>query len=230
MKTIIITGTSSGLGKALLEQVQTWNDTHIVCIARRFLPEQERLAAEKGTIRLVKADLSRPDQLPVTADFTEWVGTTEEVIFINNAAIVDPIGAVGVLASDKIIESAHVNTATVMLLTNALFSVPGLTERKVTILNISSGAAKRPITGWAIYCAVKAGNEMFFDTLAAEHTDNPNIVVRNVNPGVMDTQMQGSIRQSDFPTRQRFVDLKQSNQLSSAAEVAARIIHEYLNK
>jgi benzil reductase ((S)-benzoin forming) len=229
MKTIVMTGTSSGLGKAFFERFAGQEDVRVVSLSRRFLPEQQQIAAESGgRVRLVQVDLNRVSELPTAADFAGWLDGAEEVVFLNNAAIVEPIEAVGRLDKAKVIESVQVNVTAAMLLTNALFGVPGIVDKQVKVLNISSGAAKRTIEGWAVYCAAKAGNEMFFDVLKADYASYPNIQVHNVNPGVMDTQMQGKIRESEFPTKQRFVDLHTEGKLPTPESVAERIVREYL--
>jgi NAD(P)-dependent dehydrogenase (short-subunit alcohol dehydrogenase family) len=100
-------------------------------------------------------------------------------------------------------------------------------QTPATVLFISSGAATRPIEGWAAYCAAKAGGEMFFRVLAEER---PDLTVVSVNPGRMDTDMQGVLRRSDFPTRQSYVDAHEHRQLAQPHEVAARIISEHVTR
>ncbi|MCX7569174.1 SDR family NAD(P)-dependent oxidoreductase [Tumebacillus sp. DT12] len=235
MKAFVITGVSGGLGQALFEKITAVDgEVKVIAISRRFLPEQEALAAEQPErVRLVRRDLNQVAELPTAEEFAEYLADEriDEVVFINNAAIVDPIGAVGSLDPAVLIESSQINLAAAMVLTNALFAVPKVGEAKVTVrvLNISSGAAKRVIAGWAAYCAVKAGNEMFFDVLAEQYADQPHVQIHNVNPGVMDTRMQGKIRAAEFPTRQRFVSLKEEGQLPSPEQVATKIWGEYIS-
>lgn len=233
MKTYIITGTSAGLGRAFYQQVLSRSrqeNIRLVCIARRFLADQEEEATKNEALTLFSSDLNDLASLPDSDDFAEWIDEeTEEVVFINNAAIVEPIGPVGTLDHDGLISAVQVNVTAAMLLTNRLFSVPDVSRSRTrtTVLNISSGAAKRPIDGWAVYCAVKAGNEMFFDVLAQQYAGNDNVRIRNVNPGVMDTGMQSTIRSSHFPDRERFVQLKEQGQLPTPESVAAKILAEH---
>src|SRR3546814_17816377 len=56
------------------------------------------------------------------------------------------------------------------------------------VLNISSGAAIRPLPGWGAYCASKAAIRHFFDVAEAEQT--LDLSVRHFDPGVLDTRMQ----------------------------------------
>ena len=114
-------------------------------------------------------------------DFAAWIKGEEidEVVFINNAAAVEPIGKIGELDADELVIANQVNLTAAMLLTNALFAVPQVANGplKIKVLNISSGAAKRTIGGWAVYCAAKAGNEMFYDVLAEQFADDDRVSV-----------------------------------------------------
>jgi NAD(P)-dependent dehydrogenase (short-subunit alcohol dehydrogenase family) len=96
----------------------------------------------------------------------------------------------------------------------------------VRILFVSSGAAHRTVRGWAVYSATKRGAETFFDTLAAEA---PDVTVVNVNPGVMDTEMQTVIREAAFPERARYVGLYERGELPDPVDVARRIIGAHLS-
>lgn len=233
MKAVIVTGTSSGLGKAFFDLAVN-EAGYLIAIARRFLPEQmNRSVEEKERIILLEADLRDTSTLPTTEQLSGLIAnpSIDELIFINNAAVVGPIGAIGALQEEQMIEHIQVNTTAAQLLTNRLFSIPDITSKKVTVLNISSGAAVRLKDGWAMYCAAKAGNEMFFNVLAEQYKENPNVQVVNVNPGVMDTPMQESIRSAGtvhFPDHQRFVALKEEGQLQTAESVAVTIFDQYV--
>ena len=78
---------------------------------------------------------------------------------------------------------------------------------------------------WAAYCATKAGGEMFFNTVAAEH---PDVRVHTINPGRMDTAMQATLRESSFPKVDRFIRAYEQGELADPADVAARILAEHL--
>src|SRR5690606_15700892 len=67
--------------------------------------------------------------------------------------------------------------------------------RRGTIVNLSSGAAHRPMEGWSAYCAGKAGLAMVTQSLALEYGAR-GIRAFGFAPGVVDTDMQGEIRAS----------------------------------
>jgi benzil reductase ((S)-benzoin forming) len=92
------------------------------------------------------------------------------------------------------------------------------------IVNISSGAARRPIAGWSAYCAAKAGLDMATRVVALEA---PKVEAASLAPGVIDTAMQGVVRSAserDFPDVERFRRMKAEGELRSAEDVAADIL------
>ena len=104
------------------------------------------------------------------------------------------------------------------------------TSSKIKIINISSGAAKRPIEGWGLYCATKGANEMFFDVLKSEVSTNVNFSVYNIDPGVMNTEMQEEIRsksQTEFPNVTDFIQLSKENKLRNVNDVAYKILKDF---
>ena len=64
-----------------------------------------------------------------------------------------------------------------------------------TIVNVSSGAALRPLEGWSAYCAGKAGMAMLTQAIKLEEAAN-GIRVFGFQPGTTDTDMQVLIRAS----------------------------------
>jgi NAD(P)-dependent dehydrogenase (short-subunit alcohol dehydrogenase family) len=64
-----------------------------------------------------------------------------------------------------------------------------------TIVNLSSGAAHKPMEGWSAYCAGKAGLAMVTRSLHLEYAAR-GVRAFGFAPGVVDTDMQGAIRAS----------------------------------
>ena len=91
------------------------------------------------------------------------------------------------------------------------------------IAHISSGAGRRPLPGWSVYCATKAAVDHHAVTVSSEGHDGVRIVA--IRPGVVDTDMQGDIRASEgFPLRADFVAMKERGQLTSAADAARAVL------
>jgi benzil reductase ((S)-benzoin forming) len=67
-----------------------------------------------------------------------------------------------------------------------------------------------------------------FSQVAANELKDSGFWVFSLAPGIVDTEMQAEIRkadESDFPALDRFRNYKESNQLSSAAEVGEKIFY-----
>ena len=64
-----------------------------------------------------------------------------------------------------------------------------------SIVNVSSGAAYRPLEGWSAYCAAKAGLAMLTRSIELE-TAGKGIRIFGFSPGTIDTDMQVKIRAS----------------------------------
>jgi len=96
------------------------------------------------------------------------------------------------------------------------------------IVNISSGAGRRPIFGWSAYCAAKAGLDMASRTVALEcQSRGLAVEVTSLAPGVIDTAMQGTVRAAsseDFVDVERFRQMKAEGTLRRADDVAADIL------
>ncbi len=228
MRTVVLTGVSRGLGAALFAALAARGD-RLIAIGRHFTDDQRALAgAEPGRITLCRADLAALEIPPLT----ELAGATEAAL-IHNAGVVEPIGAVGALPAEAIAAAVAVNLTAPMLLTNAFLAAAPDSTQDIRILFITSTAAHRVIGGWSVYSATKAGGERFIDTLADQFGDDPRYTVVNVSPGVMDTDMQASVRRAAtaggyFPDRERFLGLSERGELPSPADIAEKIISTHL--
>lgn len=228
MVATVITGVSRGLGSALFDEL-AGRGHRLLALGRRFTADQRALAAaEPDRVRLHEADLSTEGA--ATADLPGFLGDDpdEPAVLIHNAGVVQPVGRIGSLDPVELTFSVQVNLLAPMLLTNAFLAGRG--DRPARVLFISSGAASKTVGGWAAYCATKAGGEMFFNVAAEDLRDDDRVRITNVNPGVMDTGMQATLRESTgwFPRREHYVGLAERGELPSPAGVAATIVREHL--
>src|SRR5690606_41484248 len=141
-------------------------------------------------------------------------------LLINNAGPVDPVSLSDGLFDAAAIERAFtLNVVSAMVLSAAfLRSAPTQADRR--IVNISSGAGRKPTRGWPVYCATKAALDHYTRVLAEE---NPDLRVASLAPGVVDTAMQERIRGTDrrhFPDLDRFLQLHEQGQLASPQSIA----------
>jgi NAD(P)-dependent dehydrogenase (short-subunit alcohol dehydrogenase family) len=115
-------------------------------------------------------------------------------ILVNNAGVIEPISDVATSDPAVWAESISINLVGAYY---ALRSVlPGMVARGGgTIVNVSSGAAYRPLEGWGAYCSGKAGLAMLTRAVALE-TAGKGIRIFGFSPGTIDTDMQVKIRAS----------------------------------
>jgi benzil reductase ((S)-benzoin forming) len=96
------------------------------------------------------------------------------------------------------------------------------------VINISSGAGRRPYFGWGAYCAAKAGLDMVSRVAALEsQSTGSGVQVVSLAPGVLDTPMQAVLRATraeDFVDVERFRQMKAAGDLRDPADVAADIL------
>lgn len=133
----------------------------------------------------------------VVADVTDRVAMERIMapgfdIVVNNAGIVTPIGRIDAVAIDDWAQNISVNLVAAFHVVQ--LAIKGMRQGG-TIVNLSSGAAHRPMEGWSAYCAGKAGLAMVTRAVHEEFCAQ-GIRAFGFAPGVVDTGMQVSIRAS----------------------------------
>lgn len=219
-KVFIITGANRGLGKAFVDILVKDKDHTIISISRSMSDEQKGLLKEQ--FYFLKADLSEKifgNKIKVLKDLIN----NEDIYFINNASIIEPIARIDSFHEKEMDNTLTVNIKAPMLISKYILS--NFSNNKLSFINISSGAAKRPISNWSLYCSSKAFVEMFFKVAKEENKKHRFF---NLDPGVMDTHMQKSIRETDFPDVSGFRNLEKEGKLKSSMDVAMEILNTIL--
>lgn len=216
----IVTGASRGIGAALYRQLHAVEGHRVLGVARSN-PE-----AFESFLQLDLTQLSNIDA--IIAWLEEHLPNAASVTLINNAGLVEPIGMVGTLEDDSVEQSVTLNVTAPIVLTNTLLRRLQEVDVLKRVLNISSGASQSVVAGWATYCATKAALDHFTRVAHVEQqrAKYPARIMA-VAPGVIDTDMQKTIRASGrdaFPGVQRFLDLKENEQLQSPHGTALGLI------
>lgn len=217
-----ITGSSRGIGKALAEAILAENDQNLVIgLARTNSLDHERFVH-------VEADLSKDISEKVRSLFEQYQ-PAKSVVLINNAGTLGHTAYFGRIDNQQLVKAFQVNVAAPAVLMNEFIRAYGNSNAAPLILNISSGAGKSPVDGWAGYCASKAALDMLSEVASLESRKRGGALkVFSVSPGVVDTEMQSEIRgtdQKDFSRVQQFVQLKKEGELSSPEKVAQKIMN-----
>lgn len=216
-KTYIITGANRGLGEAFVAVLMERQDTFVISISRSMSKEQRTYSPEN--FYFLETDLSDEgltEKLSVLKDRVD----ADAICFINNASIIEPIINIENITEEAMDKTMMVNIKSTILITQYLLR--HFNNHSLSFVNISSGAAQRAIPHWSLYCASKAYTEMFFKVAESEY---PQHQFFNINPGVMDTGMQKSIRATDFPEVSNFKELEKEGKLKSPLAVAKEILN-----
>jgi benzil reductase ((S)-benzoin forming) len=219
MKSIIITGASKGLGNALALNYLS-KGYSVYSISRTK-------ADNLSEVTQIECDLSDLEGLKTA--FTSLLNTMRatsptSLTLINNAGSLGTVSHLENIDSDNIIQTVNLNY-TAPLLLNSIF-IKQTEDWKInrSIRTISSGAATSSIDGWSVYSSSKAAIDQMTKAMGVEQANKTNPVhTLSIYPGVVDTQMQGEIRNSkseDFSNIEKFKDMKANNELASPESVA----------
>lgn len=213
----MVTGGSSGIGEAFAERLagDGWD---LVVVARRRERLEDlagRLRGDHGVaVRVVEADLARPDELQSLC--VEAAELPLEML-VNNAALAHYM-PFAELPPDLAQELVQLNVLAPVLLTRAV--LPGMVARgQGAVVNVASllafsGSWEAPhLPRRAVYAATKAFLVTFTQVLAAELRDS-GVRVQALCPGVV---------RSEFHSRQG-LDLSAVPRMEPAAVVRASLL------
>ena len=212
---IYITGVSKGLGKEFVDYFLSTGNT-VTGIGRSH-------SFDHPNFSFIQCDLSNLNEVKsVKFDSKE-----NEVVLINNAGVIGNIQRISDQHESDIQEVMTVNTISPMILCQEFLRQTAL-EKTLTIINISSGAANRPIPSWAAYCSSKIAMDRFSETIYLEEQEKGrNINVFSIAPGVIDTSMQEKIRATnkvDFSSLDNFRSLHENGELTSTNDAVNKLV------
>lgn len=182
-RTIVITGVSRGLGRALFEQYARAG--HRVAGCARSAAVLEELSARHPEALLLACDVA--DEASVH-DFAHAVLERHGPprLLVNNAALMNdlaPLWEVPAVEFDRMLAVNVSGTANVVRA-----FLPGMIERgKGVVVNLSSGWGRSTSPEVGPYCTTKWAIEGFTGSLAQELPRG--LAAISLNPGVIDTDM-----------------------------------------
>ncbi len=192
MKNIVITGSSRGIGKCLVENFA--KDGHNVILnynkSKKQAEQIKNELAEQGIkIEIFKADVSKREDVKKLIKFA--LKNMESVdVLINNAGIAK-LQMFQDVTEDDWNEIMDTNLKSVYYTIQE--TIPNMIQRKEgCIINISSMWGIVGASCEAVYSASKAGMDAITKSLAKELGPS-NIRVNSIAPGVINTDMNSSI-------------------------------------
>lgn len=229
MMKAILTGHTRGLGAAIAKELLSRNIS-VFGLARKrneTLHEQFPSLLEQAEVDL--GDSAALLEWLESGALQHFIASCDCVVLINNAGIVEPVGALDQQDAAMIAQAIAVNVAAPTMLSSAVTTRGGAKE--VRILHLSSGAGRNAYPGWSIYCATKAALDHHARAVALDALKHVRIC--SLAPGVIDTDMQAVIRatpKEQFPMRERFEELKRSGQLVKPEYCARQIVDYVVDK
>ena len=227
----IITGSSRGLGAALVAQ-RLLPGQRVLGIARQSNPALQAQADAAG-VTLEQWPLDLTDAVAAAQRLQDWLAGLDgshyaSATLINNAGVVGQLAPLDQVPLRVLSQALRVGLEATLLLSAAFIDASRNWPGARRVLNISSGLGRNAMAGSAVYCAAKAGMDHFSRAVALEQAVLANPVqIVSMAPGVIDTDMQAELRGADplrFPERARFVQLQADGVLISPQDCATRLL------
>ena len=184
MPTAVVTGASSGIGKAIALRLIEMN-YDVIGISRHI--NEASLNNRKFTP--LRCDLSKADDTLLTCKSLKQ--EYKDITILVNAAGFGRFEPHEELSADMIQQMLHVNLNAPILLSNALLRQ--LKSSKGYIINISSIESTRSSKFSALYSATKAGLRAFGNSLF-EELRKSDLSVVTINPDMTDTPFFDKLR------------------------------------
>lgn len=220
-KVVLITGASSGIGKATAMKLAKEGASIVLCARSEdeLNTLKEKIESNGGKALVAKTDVTKP------ADFAEAVKKALDAygsidVLINNAGLM-PLSYIEKLKTDEWEKMVDVNIKGVL---NGVAAVlPTMRKNKSGhIVNISSSAAHNYFPGGAVYCATKVAVQMFSEGLRKELAGQYGINVTSIEPGAVDTSLFETITDDDI--KEKLKGMKQMTTLE-AEDIANAIFY-----
>jgi short-subunit dehydrogenase len=167
-KVAVITGASRGIGRALAKELAKHNCNLLLTALEK--DELTSLSEDLGTcpvrVAFVAADLSDPER---RREFVDWVLGQKDLpdILVNNVGMGGDFGRFEQQELSNIEKTIALNILPLAHLTHDL--IPVLKKRpSAKIVNISSGIARLPYPGLAVYGGTKGFISSFSESLSCE--------------------------------------------------------------
>ncbi|MBQ3728611.1 MAG: SDR family NAD(P)-dependent oxidoreductase, partial [Spirochaetales bacterium] len=198
-RTAVVTGASRGIGLAIARQLGL-DGMNVVMVATGPREKNSQAIADlenQGiTVGYVQADISsHDDRLRIVDEAVRLFGRID--VLVNNAGVA-PLQRADLLemTEESFDRVVGINTKGNMFLTQAvarqMIGQEPLDGRKGVIINISSCSSVVSSVNRGEYCVSKAGISML-TTLYADRLACEGILVHEVRPGVIDTDMTSTV-------------------------------------
>ncbi|NUO48772.1 MAG: SDR family oxidoreductase [Polyangiaceae bacterium] len=224
MKTVLITGSSSGYGHATVTCFleRGWN---VVATMRTPRPSPENGFAASPRLRIVRLDVT--DRASIDAAVREGIAAFGELDVVVNNAGIGLLSAFEATPDATIREIFETNVFGAMAVTQA--AVPYFRERRAgTIINVTSSVGIVPMPLTAVYSASKLAMEGFTESLAYE-LSSFGVSAKIVEPGYAPTtsftangmeRMKGLVPDAYAPYAEQLMQARADTKYTKETDVA----------
>lgn len=184
MKTVFITGASSGIGKetVILFSKMNWN-----VIATMRNPEKDKVLRKMPGVAILQCDVTNTDSIKqAVKDGISRFGSID--VLVNNAGFYT-VGVLEAATETQIRKQIDTNLTGLINVTKEILPY-FRTKKQGVIVNISSIAGRTSVPLQSLYHATKWGVEGFSESLQYEVAPF-NIKVKLIEPGVIKTDFYG---------------------------------------
>lgn len=220
-KVVIVTGASSGIGRATALALGE-RGVRVVCAARRedrLESLAKEIVAAGGKALPVPGDITNRGEVEaMVAAARETFGPIDAII--NNAGVM-PLSFMDACKIDEWTWTVDVNFNGVLYGVGAVLEEM-IARRSGHIINVSSVAGRKLFPGGAVYCATKHAIHALSEGLRQELAPH-NIRVTTIAPGLVTTELQDSI--SDDRVRERFRSMPEDFVPLESEDIAAAIVY-----
>lgn len=215
MGTVLITGTSKGLGKGFAEYFLQKGDK-VLGFSRT---ENKELSSQEN-FKHHTIDLNELDAIETTVA-TSLEGVEEIDLVILNAGVIGEIKTMKDSSISKMQDVMSVNLWSNKVLLDTILN-KGIKVKQV--VGISSGASINGNKGWSGYSISKAAFNMMIKLYASEHQDTHFTALA---PGLIDTGMQDYlcevVDKEEFPSMQRLKDARGTEAMPNGTMAGKKI-------
>ena len=212
MSIVFISGTSSGLGNALVKEYLR-KGARVWGLSRRIPTDLQPQSAYTH----FSCDLADPKQITATVNRLPQ-GTPVLDLVILNAAILPEINDMKATPLEAIKKVMDINVWANKLLIDLISERINVVKQVVAV---SSGASVSGSRGWNAYSISKAALNMMISLYAKEM---PDTHFSAIAPGVVDTEMQETIASLPddprFSAQERLKKMRKANQMFTPEEAA----------
>ncbi|PIA88797.1 putative oxidoreductase [Cercospora beticola] len=195
-KTIVITGASSGIGKATAQEFARTSPKNLkIVLTARRVDALKQLAADINKevgdgvkVLPVQLDVSKPEE--VKQFIPNLPQEFQDIdVLVNNAGLVKGVDKAGEIKDEDITVQFATNVTGLINMTQEVLKVMKKKGESGAgdIINIGSIAGREPYPGGSIYCATKAAVRSFTDAMRKELIAT-RIRVIEIDPGQVETE------------------------------------------